>query len=199
MQCIRSAVVRLLAVAAAMFLVVPAFAGPINAGQWLQFSFSTPGVPATGCNPADLAGDFCIPSSGVPSAFLDAPPWTYTAPAQGALLFVTDAFASGDRFELFDGGVSIGLTSIFTAGVACGDDPSVCIGTPGMSTGVFNLAPGNHSLTLSTTLDSGSFGSGFLQVQPVPEPSTVVFAMTGLGAIALSRFHRRKAATEVSK
>src|SRR5688572_26416972 len=107
---------RLIVVAAALALSAPAYAGAIPFGSWLQFSFSDAGVPAAGCDPADPAGGFCFPSSGTPSSFLDAPPWTFIAPAQGAVLSITDAFQSGDRFEIFDSNVSLGLTSAAAQG-----------------------------------------------------------------------------------
>ena len=92
--------------------VAPALsAGPILSDVWYEFGFTDVGVDATGCDPADPAGAFCIPSSGTPTVFLDAPPWTFLASAAGATLTVTDAFLSGDQFELFDFGASIGLTS----------------------------------------------------------------------------------------
>src|SRR5205807_246059 len=82
---------------------------------------------ATGCDPADPAGPFCIPSSGTPTEFLDAPPWTFVAPAAGALLTVTDAFLAGDRFQVFDFGASLGLTSAPVGNADCGDDPIPCL------------------------------------------------------------------------
>jgi hypothetical protein len=172
----------------------PAFAGPILLGEWLQFGFSDPGVPATGCDPDDPAGPFCIPSSGTPTSFLDAPPWTFTAPADGATLSVTDVFASGDRFELFDFGVSLGFTSLPSAvtSVDCGDDPAVCIVTAGISSGLFNLAAGNHSLTLIPLLAPSGGGTGFLRVDAgaaIPEPGTWLLVSTGL---LLSRVRRSR-------
>src|SRR5215813_8239350 len=101
----------------------PASAGVISTGVFYEFAFATAGTPATGCDPADPAGPFCLDSSGTPTTFLDAPPWTFNAPSAGILLTVVDAFASGDRFQLFDFGASIGLTSVPAVGANCGDDP----------------------------------------------------------------------------
>ena len=44
----------------------------------------------------------CLPSSGTPTTFVDAPAWTFTAGAGGAVLIGTDAFLSTDQFELLD-------------------------------------------------------------------------------------------------
>src|SRR5437879_4732610 len=103
---------RLIALSAALGLAAPAYGGPIPFNTFLEFGFSTAGTPATGCDPADPSGPFCIPSSGTPTQFLDAPSWTFLAPAGGAILTVVDAFLAGDRFQIFDFGVSLGLTSI---------------------------------------------------------------------------------------
>src|SRR5882724_9411183 len=116
------AVVALLALGAA----VPAQAGPISLNTFYQFAFTTAGVPATGCDPADPAGPFCFGSSGTPTQFGPAPPWTFSS-AAGVLLNVTDAFEAGDRFEVFDFGVSLGLTSLPVGSSDCGDDPVPCL------------------------------------------------------------------------
>jgi hypothetical protein len=107
----------------AILSTAPANAGPIQLGIFQEFAFTTAGTPATGCDPADPAGPFCIPSSGTPTTFLTAPPWTFVAPVQGAILIVTDAFQAGDRFQVFDFGSSIGLTSLPAGNADCGDDP----------------------------------------------------------------------------
>ena len=165
--------------AAALFAVAPCVsAGTIPFDTWLEFAVSDAGVPATGCDPDDPTGGFCTPSSGTPTLFLDAPPWTFVAPASGASLVVTDAFESTERFELFDFGASLGLTSApaATAVVECGDDPVVC------------LASGAHSITLTPTMSQG--GGGYLLVTAavvVPEPGVLALLAIGLAAIALQR------------
>src|SRR5882672_8473332 len=112
--------------------VQTAAAGVISTGVFYEFGFSTAGTPATGCDPADPAGPFCIPSSGTLTSFLTAPPWTFAAP-QGAVLIVTDAFVAGDRFQVFDFGISLGLTSVPIGNGDCGDDPVVCLAAAGTS------------------------------------------------------------------
>src|SRR5216117_2171702 len=109
---------KLLLLVASSVLAAPAFAGPIPFDTYLQFSFSDVGTPAVGCDPADPAGAFCFPSSGTPTSFLDAPAWTF---ADSALLTIIDAFTSGDRFELFDFGVSLGSSSTPGIDADCGD------------------------------------------------------------------------------
>src|SRR5438309_3205405 len=128
---------RIGVVCLAFGLFAPLYAGPITSGVYWQFSFTDAGVQARGCDPDPLGG-FCLASSGTPTSFLDAPPWTFVAPASGSVLTVTDAFENGDRFQIFDLGVSIGLTSAPGALlVDCGGDPVPCLATAGMSHGTF--------------------------------------------------------------
>jgi hypothetical protein len=173
--------------AIALAFTSPANAGPIQMGTWLEFGFGIAGVPATGCDPADPSGPFCIESSGTPTSFLDAPPWTFQAPLQGAVLVVTDAFLAGDRFQIFDFGVSRGLTSLPSGSADCGDDPVPCLATAGISKGSFIFASGNHSISITPTLAPGGGGSAYLRVDAVPEPSTWILLGGGLAAIWLCR------------
>ena len=185
--------------AIAIAIVAPANAGPILLGEWEEFGFGAAGTPATGCDPADPAGGFCIPSSGTPTTFLDAPPWTFLAPVQGAVLIVTDAFLAGDRFEVFDFGLSIGLTSLPSGSADCGDDPVPCLSTPGVSNGSFVLTSGNHSLTITPTLSPDGGGAGYLRVDAVPEPGAMILLAGGLAAISLSRRRLRPTAGRGAK
>jgi hypothetical protein len=169
------------ALAISALLAAPASAGPIPFDEWLEFGFTEAGTPATGCDPADPAGAFCFPSSGTPSTFLDAPPWTFTASGAGATLRITDGFTSGDRFEIFDFGLSLGLTSLPALDADCGDDPVPCFTNAAMSTGLFFLSAGNHSLTIIpvAALEGGGTGH-FLVEATVPEPATLTLLATGL-------------------
>jgi len=192
-----------LVTAAGMAGATAASAGALPGDTWLEFSFGDVGSQAIGCDPADPAGGFCIPSSGTPTQFLDAPAWTFTAGAGGSVLTVTDAFSAGDRFEIFDFGVSLGLTSVPAAAalVDCGDDPAVCVGTAGISQGQFNLAAGAHSLTLQVAATPDGLGAGYLFVSnagtnTVPAPGALpLVALAALLALAAARVAPRGAAT----
>lgn len=161
-------------IALAVFANV-AHAGPISLDTYYQFSFESAGSPAIGCDPADPAGPACIPSSGTPTTFLDAPPWTFSAPAGGLTLGVTDAFSAGDRFEIFNGGTSIGFTSAFNAAGDCSDDPVVCFSDANMSRGFFTLSEGSYSITIvPTNVAADLGGTGYLIAARVPEPTSVL-------------------------
>jgi hypothetical protein len=154
----------------------------------MEFSFTEEGVGAVGCFPADPAAGFCIPSSGTPTFFADAPPWTFDAPIGGATLTVTDAFFSGDQFEILDNGMVLGFTSPPVADVDCGDDPVVCLGMAGMSNRVFLLGAGAHSITIAPLLAPDGGGSAYFLVESaIPEPATLVLLATGLGLSAIRR------------
>jgi hypothetical protein len=123
---------------------------------WLQFAFGAIGLDARGCLPADPSGFLCTASSGNNSTFVGSAPWTFSG---SATLILTDAFQSGDVFQVFDNNTLVGTTTAPTANLNCGSDPEVCKTTAGMSTGTFSLGAGNHSITIRpSTLAPGTFG-----------------------------------------
>ena len=162
-------------------------AGPIAAGPFYEFGFLGASF-ATGCDPADPGGQFCTPSSGTPTSFLDAPPWTFTAPFGGLALTVTDVFQAGDRFDVYDFGALIGSTSTPTGSADCGDDPVPCLADPNISKRLFNLAAGNHSITIYAS--SADSGVGYLRAAAIPEPSS--FLSLCIGALGLLWAMRRR-------
>lgn len=181
---------RIATLAATLLATTGAVAGLITADVYGQFSFRDVGSTANGCAPDDAGGDFCVPSGGTPTVFLDTPAWTFVAGAGGATLTVIDAFQSGDRFNVFDFGVLLGATSAPILDVDCGDDPVVCLATAGMSVGSFALGAGNHSLTLVVLEAPSGGGSGYLRVvgdsaSAVPEPATLALLAAVVGALAL--------------
>ena len=191
--CRRAACALGALVVGSLLVATPASAGPIAVDTYYQFAFGDVGDPATGCDPADPAGPFCIPSSGTLTEFLTAAPWTFNSGVTGSTLSVTDAFDAGDRFQIFDFGASIGFTSAFVGGTNCSDDPVPCLADPGMSHGVFALASGAHSISI--VLAEGGLGSGYLLLEDgggptaVPEPATLVLLTTGAG---MAYYRRRR-------
>ena len=174
-------------------LATQAAAGPITAGQFYEFAFTDAGIGATGCDPADPAGPFCIASSGTPTVEADAPPWTFVAPAGGSTFTVIDAFAAGDQFEILDFGAVIGMTSL-PGGGNCGDDPVVCLADAAMSQGTFALAAGAHSLTIVPLQSPTGGGAGYFAIDAVavPEPTSWALLATGAAALAHRRLRSRR-------
>jgi hypothetical protein len=181
---------------AALCTSLAASAGPIPFNTFMQFSFEVAGQAVTGCAPDDPNGAFCVASSGTPTSFLDAPAWTFLAPVSGAVLTVVDAFEAGDRFDVFDFGNLLGSTSATVTRPLpdCGDDPVVCLATVGMDVGIFNLAAGEHSLTLVASRSTGA-GSAYLRVAAdagvLPEPGSITLVLAALGAAMGMPLHQR--------
>jgi hypothetical protein len=133
---------------------------------WQEFSYITPGFAARGCSPADPQGPLCTPSSAANSTFAGTPPWTFTGPAS---LTVTDAFTSGDVFQVFDNNVFVGATSAATTGTNCGSDPAVCVTNTAISHATFTLGDGAHSITIIPTAVAlpGAGGVGYFRLDSI--------------------------------
>lgn len=151
----------------------PAISVDLVVGDWSQFQF-------------DQAGsNWRLLGLSEPVQFTV----TTTAPAE---LQVVDTFASGDRFEVFDNGQSLGLTSVPVAG-ADTDTFDGAFGDPNgrWSRGMFTLSPGAHVFTGIAVDSPFGVGTGGLRLMPipqsdssrVPEPSalTLLIAVIALG------------------
>jgi|SRR6185295_1333149 len=126
-------------------------------GLWLEFQFAESGSFADACTQ-------CTSSSGDNSVFGGRPPWKFTAPPAGARLTITDAFALGDRFEVFDFGVSIGKTPTVAASGDCGNDPEICAVSPAVSHAAFNLSAGAHEITIQAIESPYDSGAAYFRV-----------------------------------
>jgi hypothetical protein len=108
--------------------------------------------------------------------------------------------AAGDRFEVFDNGVSLGLTSAvanhyFEDPVGVNFDAALASGN--YSSAIFYLSAGTHTITgalAASFIDK--FGDplnatvGGLRVAPVPLPAAVWLLLSGGGLMGL--FSRRR-------
>jgi hypothetical protein len=172
-----------------------ASASVVTSGTWYQFGFTAAGTPATGCAPADPAGQFCIASSGTSTTFVGSPAWTFVAPAGGATITIVDAFTTTESFELFDGLSSLGFTSAPNPNGDCGDDPVVCLADSAASKGTFVLGAGAHSLTITPNLSPDELGSAYFIIEAanaVPEPSTLLFTAGGAAVLLIRSAARRR-------
>jgi hypothetical protein len=111
---------------------------------------------------------------------------------------VTDDFGHGDRFEVFDLGTSLGLTSavpFLNDGTNGGKPPDAAFADPSYSHGSFFLGAGDHSITMNVVAHPYGGGGAYLRV--VPEPST--FALAALGAAALLAARRRSNRNQIRR
>lgn len=169
-------------------------AGQINFNTWYEFSFLDVNTPAMGCFPADPNAPECIPSSGTPSVFADAFPWTFTVPSgvSGAVFTVTDVFFHGDAFTISGLGLPNQTTPAVPADfVSCGDDPVPCLADPLTSKGVFLSADtGTRSVTITPYASPYGGGVAYFRVDIVPEPASSSLVLAGL-VIALAVWRMR--------
>lgn len=141
---------------------------------WYLGGFGDAGSAVTGAGPA--AG----------AANPGAPAWTFSV-ADDHTLRVFDCCTLGDVFEIFDFGVSLGLT---TVGTATCNSTADCASGIGLSRGDFELGAGNHSIEMTFVTGPGR-GNLFFIVNDtpdrVPEPATLLLASIALGALGWSR------------
>ena len=116
-------------------------------------------------------------------------PWTFDLGAGTGVVDVTDCFIAGDRFEVFDFGVSIGLTSV-PSGSDWTSDIDFAFSNPPWSHGSFPMGPGDHSISINTVQNPYGYGSAYLRLENVvPEPASVVVwgLLAGLGLLVIRR------------
>jgi hypothetical protein len=109
-------------------------------------------------------------------------PTNYTFSLSGpAVLIAVDAYLAGDRFEIFDNGLSLGSTSLPAGGGGnIGNNFDLALTNPNFSSGQFLLAAGNHDISGTVLVSTGDQGTGALRVDTVPEPSSLLLMALGL-------------------
>lgn len=110
-----------------------------------------------------------------------------------ATLTVVDGGFAGDRFEIFDNGVLLGVTSAAVNSYphSVGVDFDAAYDNLDYSRGIYRLEGGNHMITgqlLVSALDDGPTAInatvGALQISPVPEADTYLMMLLGLGLVS---------------
>ncbi len=123
-------------------------------------------------------------------------PFTFTTAAP-VLLKVTDAFTTGDAFNVWDSSTLIGSTSIPTStGVDITGDPDIAYTLPEYSHGAFLLGPGSYAIEFQTYLDCCGGGGAWFRADVAtvtPEPSTL--AIAGLSGLIVLVYARRRTRT----
>jgi hypothetical protein len=106
-------------------------------------------------------------------------PFTFNA-ATAVRLDVTDDFDQGDRFEVYDFGASIGLTSLVAIDDGGEVGPEAAFNSALWSSGSFLLSAGAHSITIAAVVNTSNVGRGYLRALTIPEPSSIVIGVLAM-------------------
>jgi hypothetical protein len=133
-----------LAVLLVVLFFIPAGlrAGTITTdGTYYEFFFGAAPSAAAGCSP-------CMATTNPVAVTSVGPPWTFS---DAASLFVLDIADTGDQFQAFDNGISLGTTSVVpNPGTdPCGFNIGCAAGNPLYTKRTFALGIGAHSITLN--------------------------------------------------
>ena len=104
-------------------------------------------------------------------------------------LTVTDAFLSGDRFDVLSSGSSLGLTSATSdSGTQIWNDYDTAAADARWSTGIYTLLASTYSITGTAIISPFRAGRGAIRLDAVPVPAAVwLMGSALLGLMGLSR------------
>ena len=166
-------------------IAAPALADNITTNVWYAAAFA--GTPSAITAPPYSVGS--NPPFGTTAAAPAGSSWTITLSAP-AKLTVTDVEASGDRFEMFDNGGLLGLTSAPNFGDYVGENISAALADPNFSHGYFTLPAGVNVISGEFI---GSVGYGDMDFAvSVPEPASWALMLVGFGGLGVALRSRRR-------
>ena len=144
---------------------------PIANQDWNQFFFAESG--------SSWLDDYAYNSPGKLSFSVDL--------SGPAVLKVTDLGLTGDIFQVFDNGHSLGFTSAPNKAntTDIGINFDAAFASSDWSHGQWTLGAGSHLITGIAYVSDLGAGIGGVQVAAVPEPSTYAMLLCGLGLVGL--------------
>lgn len=169
-------------------VAAPAAADNINNGLWYTFGWNggtvnTSLMGCTGCTLGTSPNAVAAPSGTT---------WTITL-TKPEVLIVTDAFQSGDQFEILDNGVPLGFTSTPTFGQSVGPCISCALGNSAFSRGEWLLPAGTN--VISGFWLAGGVGAGAGDfIVGAPEPGSWALMLAGFAGLGAALRSRRKLA-----
>ncbi len=186
--------------AAAMLCMASAQATTVSLnadGQWHAFNVSDIDSQSFGVEWIDNANSLS-PDFGSPLLFN----FSIAAGYQGRLTVVDAGFA-GDTFHVTNAGALLGNTSAvplqdYATAPDAGTNFDAALGTPEFSHAVFTLGAGSYSIggSLAQSVQAGGLplnatvGALRLTISSVPEPSTTLCFVAGLGLFAVGALRR---------
>lgn len=152
-------------------------------GTWYTFQFGATG--SFGSDATIWSGSSLDP--GGPA------PWTFNGAGEFS---VVDCCLIGDVFEVFDAGISLGVSFTPTATVStCDDLDPDCILAEGVySSRTYALGAGPHSITIRMADSPYGAGGGFFRaIAPEPTPLALLAAALAISAARRNRLLGRRA------
>ncbi len=127
--------------------------------------FSGPITPGAGWSCSSDVPPSFFWGAGEPT-FADDGPFTFEG---NFCVFVTDSFAPGDAFTIYDNGSPVGSTPLVPQGESQGcTDPQLDFEDPAFSSGVFAVGAGSHSITIEVIDNPFGNGQAFIKVEECP-------------------------------
>jgi hypothetical protein len=109
-------------------------------------------------------------------------------------LTVVAAGVAGNRYDVYDNGSLLGITSVVAAsGANIGTDFDTALSSGNYSFATYVLAAGSHTITgdLFFSVDGLGASVGAVEITAVPLPASAWLLLSGSGLLALASRRRR--------